>query len=290
MNPEVLNTQFGIANKITFQPFEHTIVAELQNQHATARVALYGAHVLSFIPNKQEDILFVSPNAVFKDGKAIRGGIPVCWPWFGSHPVDATLPSHGFARISNWEVINTSANDETVSIELGLSANSATMQLWPYRFEASLLVKMGKQLTVELKTRNTDNKLFEVSAALHSYFNISDIEKVTLEGLANVEYLDDVENASGHQSEQLLCFGQRFDRRYKTSDTAIIHDQKRDITIAKSGSQITVVWNPGEELAMQMSDLAEGYRNMLCVEAANSLDDTITIQPGQEHILSTIIG
>ncbi|MBR8537109.1 D-hexose-6-phosphate mutarotase [Carboxylicivirga sediminis] len=289
MNPEVLNTQFGIVGKIAFQPFEHTIVAELQSKHATAKVSLYGAHVLSFIPNEQEDVLFVSPKAIFKNGKAIRGGIPICWPWFGPHPVDSSLPPHGFARISNWAVTNTSASDEEVSIELGLTSNAETMRLWPYQFEARLLLKLDQELTVELTTRNTDNKPFEVSAALHSYFNISDIETVTLEGLSSVDYQDDVANANGHQTDKLLAFGQRTDRRYRTSDTAIIHDTKRDISVKKSGSGITVVWNPGAELAMQMGDLAEHYQHMLCVEAANSLDDTIVIQPGMSHTLATTI-
>ncbi|MBS2213704.1 D-hexose-6-phosphate mutarotase [Carboxylicivirga mesophila] len=289
MNPELLNKQFGIAGKITFQPFEHSIAAELQSKFATAKVSLYGAHVLSFIPKDQDDVLFVSPKAIYKDEKAIRGGIPVCWPWFGPHPVDSSLPSHGFARISNWAVINTSASDEEVSIELGLTSNAETMRLWPYQFEASLLIKLSKELTVELTTRNSDNKPFEVSAALHSYFNISDIDTVTLEGLSGVNYLDDVTNANGHQTAKLLSFGQRTDRRYRTSGKAIIHDSKRDISVKKSGSGITVVWNPGAELAMQMGDLAEHYKNMLCVEAANSLDDTIVIQPGMSHTLATTI-
>ncbi len=290
MNAEVLNTQFAIANKITFQPFEHTVVAELTSDDSTAKVALYGAHVLSFIPNNQDDLLFVSSEAIYQNGKAIRGGIPVCWPWFGPHPVDSSLPSHGFARISNWKVINTWTNDNEVCIELGLSTNAETMQLWPYRFEASLLVKAGKQLSVELKTLNTDSKPFELSSALHTYFNISDINTVTLEGLAEVEYLDDVANESGRQTEALLSFGKRTDRRYHTSGEAIIHDKDRDIKVAKSGSKITVVWNPGEALALEMGDLGEDYKKMLCVEAANSLNDTITVQPGASHTLSTTIG
>ncbi|WP_439183183.1 D-hexose-6-phosphate mutarotase [Carboxylicivirga taeanensis] len=290
MNTDALNTQFGIANQITFEPFEHTIIAKIQSPHATAKVALYGAHVLSFIPKQQDDLLFVSPNAIFQNGKAIRGGIPVCWPWFGAHPTDATLPSHGFARVSNWKVINTSASDDAVSIKLGLSANADTLQLWPYLFEATMEIKVGKQLSVALHTKNTDEKPFELSAALHSYFHICDINTAKLEGLAGVNYLDDVKNANGQQSEKLLGFGQRIDRRYRTTGSAIIHDHQRTINIAKSGSGITVVWNPGEALASQMGDLGESYKNMLCVEAANSLDDTVVVQPGHSHTLSTIIG
>lgn len=290
MNPEVLNNQFGIEDKLAFQDFQHTIIAELKHKQATAKVSLYGAHVLSYISESGEEILFVSPQAVYKEGKAIRGGIPICWPWFNAHPIDPSLPSHGFARISTWEVISSSANDEETQLELGLSSNEHTLKLWPYQFEARLVIQLGNRLTVKLKTINKDDKPFDVSAALHSYFNISDINTVTLEGLADTEYVDDVAQSTGLQADELLRFGQRTDRRYITAGKAIINDGEKQITVEKQGSGITVVWNPGEELAMQMPDLLEGYKNMLCVEAANSLDDTIIIQPGNEHILSTTIG
>ncbi len=290
MNAEVLNTQWGIDNNISFQPFEHTVVARLTNKHATATISLYGAHVLSFIPNDQDDLLFVSPYAVYQEGKAIRGGIPICWPWFNAHPVDPSLPSHGFARISTWRVNASSADEEKIQLELMFSSNADTLKLWPCHFEAKLMVTLTDHLSVALTTVNKGNKPFDVSAALHSYFNISDIQTVTLEGLENTPYKDDVANVETTQKDQLLSFGQRTDRRYHSASKAIIHDANRNITIDKSGSKITVVWNPGEELAMKMPDLLDGYKNMLCVEAANSLDDTITIQPGQQHTLSTILG
>ncbi|MCU4158154.1 D-hexose-6-phosphate mutarotase [Carboxylicivirga sp. A043] len=289
MNAEVVNAQWGIENSISFQPYEHTIVAHLTNKHASAKISLYGAHVLSFIPNKQDDILFVSPHAVYQEGKAIRGGIPICWPWFNAHPVDKSLPSHGFARISKWSVNSTSADEEKIQLELVLSSNPDTLKLWPYQFEVRLMVTLTDQLSVALTTINKGEQPFDVSAALHSYFNISDIHTVTLEGLENTSYKDDVENVENIQKDQLLSFGQRTDRRYQSTSKAIIRDAQRNIIVDKTGSQITVVWNPGEELAMQMPDLLDGYKHMLCVEAANSLNDTITIQPGQQHTLSTIL-
>ena len=289
MNPEELNQQFGIENKVKFEEFEHTTAAIIKNQQAAAKISLYGAHVLNYQTNTGDELLFVSPHAVYQEGKAIRGGIPVCWPWFGAHPLDASMPSHGFARTSIWQVVNTSAMENETLIELGLSSNEKTLKLWPYQFEARLIVRLTDKLKVELKTINPDNKPFEVSAALHSYFNISDINVVTLEGLANTPYVDDVEKCDAQQNENLLSFGNRIDRRYRTANQAVIHDGEKKISIEKVGSGITVVWNPGKELAMQMPDLLESYKNMLCVEAANSLDDTITIQPGNEHTLSTTI-
>jgi glucose-6-phosphate 1-epimerase len=252
-------------------------------------VSLYGAHVLSFIPDGQEDIIFVSPHAVYQDGKAIRGGIPVCWPWFNAHPVDKSLPSHGFARTSTWKVIHTSANNDETQIELGLNSNADTLKLWPYQFEARLTIKLGRQLKVELSTINKDDKAFEVSGALHTYFNVSDILNVQLEGLQGAGYFDAVINDKAVQNDKLLSFEQYTNRMYGSTEKCLIHDKNRSIEVDKSGSGMTVVWNPGEELANKMPDLLEGYKTMLCVEAANCLEDTITIQPGQKHTLTTTL-
>ncbi len=289
MNAATLNSKFGIDNTIGFEQYQHTTIAKLSSPHASAKVSLYGAHVLSFIPNNQKEVLFVSDDAVYKNGKAIRGGIPICWPWFNAHPVDASLPSHGFARISNWEVTQSSCLNDEVSLELTLSSNSDTMQLWPYHFKATLLVTLGKTLEVSLTSHNLDTKPFDISAALHTYFNIADINTVKLEGLDATRYHDDVLNTQDVQADKLLSFGQRTDRRYLSKSKTTIHDVDRYIKVGKTGSGVTVVWNPGEELAMQMPDLLGGYKSMLCVEAANSLDDTITVQPGTQHTLSTTI-
>ncbi|MCG8579507.1 MAG: D-hexose-6-phosphate mutarotase [Bacteroidales bacterium] len=290
MNSEVLNTQFGIDNKISFEPFEHTIVAELKSDYSTAKVSLYGAHVLSFIPDEQEDILFVSPHAVYQNGKAIRGGIPVCWPWFNAHPVDQTLPSHGFARTSTWQVAHSSADKNETILELTLRSSEQTLKLWPYQFETRLTIKAGRQLKVELTTINKDNKAIEVSGALHSYFNVSNILNVQLQGLEGAGYFDSVINDRAVQNNELLTFEQYTNRMYSSTEKCIIRDKNRTIEVDKSGSGMTVVWNPGEELANKMPDLLEGYQNMLCVEAANCLEDTITIEPGEKHTLTTTLG
>ena len=286
-----LNTQFGIANRITFKAYQHTTIAEITSTHSKATISLYGAQVLSFIPKGDADMLFMSSKSYFQEGKAIRGGIPVCWPWFGAHPVDNSLPSHGFARISTWEVINTTEEEDEVVITLSLASNANTLKLWPYQFEAQLELRVGQDLSVALKTINTDDKAFEISSALHSYFNITDINTIKLEGLANTAYLDDVKEEEGQQKEEQLSITERIDRRYRnTTNTCSIHDANRTIKVAKEGSQITVVWNPGAELTKQMADLGDNdYLNMLCVEAANSLEDTITVRPGRQHILKTII-
>jgi len=286
-----LNKQYGIDQKVSFKDYQHTIVAEINSNSSTAQVSLYGAQVLSFIPSGNEDTLFMSSKSLFVEGKAIRGGIPICWPWFGAHPVDGSLPSHGFARIMTWEVIGTKEEGNEVVLTLGLSSNAETLSLWPYQFEAQLEVRVGQTLSVALKTINTDNKAFEISAALHSYFKVSDINNIALSGLANTTFLDDVKEKEGLQREDQLLISERIDRRYRQSTSeCYIKDGYTNTKIAKEGSQITVVWNPGAELSRQMADLGDAdYLNMICVEAANSLEDTITVQAGKQHVLKTTI-
>jgi len=286
-----LNKQYGIDQKVSFKNYQHTIVAEINSNSSTAQVSLYGAQVLSFIPSGNEDTLFMSSKSLFVEGKAIRGGIPICWPWFGAHPVDGSLPSHGFARIMTWEVIGTKEEGNEVVLTLGISSNAETLSLWPYQFEAQLEVRVGQTLSVALKTINTDNKAFEISAALHSYFKVSDINNIALSGLANTTFLDDVKEKEGLQREDQLLISERIDRRYRQSTSeCYIKDGYTNTKIAKEGSQITVVWNPGAELSRQMADLGDAdYLNMICVEAANSLEDTITVQAGKQHVLKTTI-
>ncbi len=288
-----LNTIYGIDNQLSFSEEKRMILANIESKYASAKISLYGAQVLSFKPRGEHDLLFLSPNAFYQNGKAIRGGIPICWPWFGSHANNKNLPSHGFARISNWEVTQSSSNNGEVQIQLRLKSSEATKALWPYKFETLINLSIGKSLEISLTTINKDDKAFSISSALHSYLNISDCEKVQVEGLENTQFRDDVLHVTSLQNESLLSIKGEVDRQYfDTSKTCTIHDPqyKRKLSIAKSGSQVTVVWNPGGKLAAKMSDLGDKeYQNMLCVEAANNMNDTITIQPNASHLLSTQI-
>lgn len=291
MNLTELNETFGIDQSVHFIEEQHTIVAELKNAYAKARVSLYGAQVLSFKPYDQDEVFFISEESYFEEGKAIRGGIPICWPWFGAHPENDQLPSHGFARISSWKVISSQTVDNVVTLKLGLSSSEESLKIWPYDFDAELSIRMEHDLSVTLTSYNKGDKPFEISAALHSYFKLTDFASTYLEGLKNTTFLDDVTDQEGLQKDELLKFTDRIDCRYrKTITPCVIHDDNRKIRVAKNGSQITVVWNPGKKLSSEMIDMGDDdYRHMLCVEAANSLEDSITVQPGKKHILETII-
>lgn len=288
-----LNTTYGIDNQLTFSEEKHMIVANIESKYASAKISLYGAHVLSFTPKDERDLIFLSQDAFYQNGKAIRGGIPVCWPWFGAHPENKNLPSHGFARLSNWEVIQSSSSNGEVQIQLQLKNSETTEALWPYKFETSINLSIGKSLKLTLTTTNKDNKAFTITGALHSYLNVSDSEKIKLEGLENTQYRDDVLHIRSLQNESLLSIKGEVDRQYfDTTKACIIHDPeyKRKLQINKEGSKVTVVWNPGSELAAKMADLGnKEYQNMLCVESANNMNNAIIIQPGESHSLSTQI-
>lgn len=293
MQAESLNQQHAINNRIVFRPYHHSIVAELSSEHSTALVSLYGAQVLSFIPTGHQDLLFVSKESFYHEGKAIRGGIPVCWPWFGSHPSEKDKPSHGFARLSHWQVIQTKSENGNVSIQLGLSDTEETRHLWPFSFNATLTITVGKSLTVELTTRNTGEQSFTVTGALHTYFKVSDSEKISIEGLRNTRYMDDVTRTEGIQKDGLLTLKGEVDRCYLATASACMIDDpgyQRTIKVEKAESQTTVVWNPGANLAKQMKDLGDTeYSSMVCVESANAMDDLIYLNPGQSHDLLTRI-
>lgn len=290
---EELNSTYGIDNQLTFSKEKHTIVANIESKYASSTLSLYGAQVLSFKPKSERDLLFLSPDTFYQNGKAIRGGIPICWPWFGAHPDNKNLPSHGFARLSNWEVIQTSSNNGEIQIQLQLKNSGLTEALWPYKFETLISLTVGKSLKLNLKTINKGDKAFRITSALHSYLNISDSEKIKIKGLENTEYRDDVLHISSLQKESLLSIKGEVDRQYfNTSKTCIINDPtfQRQIQIDKIESQTTVVWNPGNALAAKMTDLGDKeYKNMLCIEAANNMNDTITINPGESHSLQTQI-
>lgn len=288
-----LNNKFDIDGVEIITGAGNLPVIEISNSFASAQIALHGAHVMSYTPVGEQDLLWMSKSSWFKTDKPIRGGIPVCWPWFGGHPTNSSLPSHGFARISEWQLERVELSDNGVhSVVLGLSDNATTRNMWDFSFKAELTIRVGAELRVELMMRNCAAQSFEISAALHNYFSVDDISQVTVAGLADCPYLDTVDNRHKIQQGE-ITFPVETDNVYlETTTEAIIHDQakQRKIKIAKNGSNSTVVWNPWLAKATRMPDFGDNeYRKMLCVETTNAENDTRTIQPGAEHRLETII-
>lgn len=274
--------------KVMENGFEYLEVA---NKAATARIALQGAHLYHYVRRTETPLLWVSGCSRFENGTAIRGGIPVCWPWFGMHD-NPELPQHGFARTSLWTLEShsdiTSEQSETVLL---LRSCDASRQLWPFEFELRLRVRVGIALEVTLETLNTGTQPMPLSDALHTYFPVSSIENVHLEGLQNKPYFDNLDKGIYHQHEALLSFGAETDRVYQEVIWPLrIADTMRTITIDAQNSSCAVVWNPWIEKCAQMSGMCqESYKTMLCVETANAREDARVIAPGALHVLSTTI-
>src|ERR1700677_1833339 len=221
-----LNNQFGRFDQIKFSITKGDLpIAILTNQYGSATVSLYGAQVLSYIPKGEEDVLWMSDKSLFQEGKAIRGGIPICFPWFGPNPEDIKKPQHGFARLSNWSVKTTTVSSEgSVSLILQLQDSSATKTLWPFSFTAEIIVTIDTKFELTLRCTNTDNKPFEYSDALHSYFNVSDIANITVDGLMDATYYPAGSDTGIQQQEKLLEKTKEENRLYLNhSTTCIIH-------------------------------------------------------------------
>jgi glucose-6-phosphate 1-epimerase len=289
-----LNQHFAIGNHVQFKEIaEGMIVAEVTNQFALANIMLQGAHIATFQPRGEEPVIWLSPYAKFAPGKSIRGGVPVCWPWFGPHKTNSKLPGHGFARTVPWEIFETKALPEgSTYLRFGLIESDVSRAQWPYPSSVQLEVTVGKTLRVELVTHNAGSTAFELGEALHTYFQISDVAKMTIRGLEDCAYLDKVQDFAHCTQKDGIVIESEVDRVYiNTAADCVIEDKglKRAIRIAKQGSMSTVVWNPWVEKAKEMGDLGDdGYRSMVCVESGNARDNVVVLAPGETHKLVAV--
>ena len=291
---EALNSQDAVEGRVEFGPGPGGLtVAELACPSGRARVALHGAHVLEYVPADAKPVLWVSGRSWFEPGKPIRGGIPVCWPWFGPHATGAELPAHGFARLEQWQVVAAAGDEQSASIVLALNDSQETRRLWHCGFALEMRVEIGEKLAVALEATNTGNEPFETTAALHSYFAVSDIAGVSIAGLDGCEYIDKMDHAARKTQRGDVTFSGETDRVYAgTTADCVIDDpgMARRIRIASRGSRSTVVWNPWTAKAARMEDFGDDeWPGMVCVETANAGDDAVTLAPGASHTLKAII-
>jgi glucose-6-phosphate 1-epimerase len=265
---------------------------EIQHPAATARIAIHGAQLLEWTPAGQKPVIYLSPEAIYHEGKAIRGGIPVCWPWFGHHESDPQLPQHGFVRSRFWELADASENQTGVHLKFTIQDSEETRRLWPHAFRLTLEMRIGAELHLALESENMGDAPFTITEALHTYFAVGDIRQTIVEGLDGTDYLDTVgPKQERHQSGDIL-FDREVDRVYRTFDEVRIKDaaQERVISIKNEGSETAVVWNPWIEKAHALADLPdEDYQRFVCAETANAWNERITLAPGAKHRLATSI-
>jgi glucose-6-phosphate 1-epimerase len=285
-------SQYNIDNHITFLPDgEELARAVIVNQFGRALITLAGAHVMSYIPHEHQELLWSSPTHSHIISDAMRGGIPVCWPWFGNHPIAPTkYQIHGLARAQIFRVRETRAlEDGSTIMSLFTQDTPETRSLWPHKFELEVNVHLGSSLQVEWIARNPGNTAYTYTGALHPYILTGDSRQVFVNGLAGTDYLDYNDHLQRKHQIGPVTFQQPIDNIYlNTSSNLQINDPvlKREINLQKTGSQTTVVWNPGIGDA-DMNDVGKGeHLRFICVEAANATDDVIQVDPGGERRLS----
>lgn len=266
----------------------------ISNAAATAEICLLGAHVTSYIPKGQKDVLWMSRNTVYAEGKALRGGIPVCWPWFGAAPAGADS-SHGYARFIFWEITSTrSLSQDSTEIIFSLFPSEACPKAWQESFVLTLTVRVGTTLALELSTRNCGCKAFLISQAFHTYYQVSDIRNISINGFDGLPYHDTVQGRTeAHKTQQGdITFADETDAVFENcSGSAEIQDPgfRRSIRISKQNSASAVVWNPWIKKAQQLKMAEEEYLSMVCVENCNIRSDAQTILPGNCHTLKAEI-
>jgi D-hexose-6-phosphate mutarotase len=270
----------------------------IEAAEGTAHVYLHGAHVTHFQPRGQRPVLFLSRESLFSGGmpgKAIRGGVPLCFPWFGAKAGDAAAPAHGFARLLAWEVDDVTRDDRgRVRASLRLGANEYTRRLFPHDFTAILAVTVGVSLTLELTVRNAGLAPMVIEEALHTYLAVGDVRRVSIRGLEDAPYIDKTEGFARKPAEASpLTIARATDRVYPGArgDVAIEDPEwARRIVVSKAGSATTVVWNPWLENAKAMADFGDNeWTEMACVETANVMQDAVTIASGEQHAMSAMI-
>jgi D-hexose-6-phosphate mutarotase len=292
-----LNNRFAIPFKLRFKSAgeglaESVVIADINNAHGTASISLQGGQILSWQPTSTaEPVIWLSSAATFAPKKAIRGGIPVCWPWFSAHATEASFPMHGFARTQPWQVKSTrSLDDGSTEISFTLPITAAMQAMWAHQTQVDMLINVGETLKIALITRNLGDVDFTITEALHTYFAVSSIAQIEVNGLHGVHFHDKAAGWTEGDQTGAISFGEEVDRVYvNTPDRCTIVDAgfKRRIHIAKLGSQSTVVWNPWAARAAQMGDLGQdGWKRFVCVESANALENAVTVPTGKSHTLA----
>ncbi|MCE2570035.1 D-hexose-6-phosphate mutarotase [Motilimonas eburnea] len=266
---------------------------KVQHPKAQACFTLHGAHLIHFQAQDQAPAIWLSKTAIFDNKKAIRGGVPICWPWFGAPApsLGEGLPSHGFARNSLWQLGDIKEDEQQVVISFTLTDSPATHSLWPHQFELTLTAIISDTLQLSLITKNTGSQPLQYLAALHTYLNISAPEQVEVTGLGPT-YIDSLDNKAIKNAAANLTLSGPVDSLYieptnivKLADSGLA----RELNITSQGHDTIVAWTPWVEGAKSMGDMPDdGYQTMVCLEAAIT-GNAVTVAPGESHLLSTTI-
>ena len=262
---------------------------------AEAEIYLHGAQVTAWRPAGEEEVLFLSGHSKWEDGRAIRGGIPVCFPWFRAKADDPNAPAHGFVRTKEWNLESVQVGgDGAVTVVCATRSDEGSRRWWPHEFRLAHRITVGKTLGMELTVTNEGSTAFRFEEALHTYFKVGDVEQVEVRGLDGVTLLDNMDgNRRKLQADGLRLTGP-VDHAYIDTGSAVEFSDPglgRVVRSIKRNSSTTIVWNPWRQGAAKLADLGdEEWKQMICVEASNILGGAISLDPGEEHTMHAEIG
>lgn len=266
---------------------------QIHTPAAQAEIYLHGAQITSWRPAGAHDVLFLSSQSHFEDGRAIRGGIPVCFPWFRAKADDPHAPMHGFVRTKTWQLDSIEQVQDAVVVSLSTESNDETRRWWPHEFRLVHRITVGAELKLELVMANTGATALHFEEALHTYHAVGDAEKIRVSGLDGIVFLDNTDaNRQKTQSGDIVLT-QPLDNAYlNTANPLELVDPvlQRRIQIVKENSLTTIVWNPWESGAKALADLGDDeWRQLACVEASNILGSAVNLAPGEEHTMAVTI-
>lgn len=265
---------------------------DINNSHASASICLQGAHICQYKPHAGDELLWLSDEAVFQPNTSIRGGIPICWPWFGIHP-NEDYPAHGLVRSVVWQVKTISESDAGTEVVLAISPDDIDHAKFPFAFELTLSVLIGESLELALTTKNTDTSAFVLGEAFHTYFPVSDIADVKVAGLEGENRINTLTTPFSREQQQSALLTVEAETDFVYVDCAgdlVLTDASNKITIERTGSQSMVVWNPWIDKSKRLSHFNDDdYHKMMCLESANAFDNTIELSSGETHTMTTKI-
>jgi glucose-6-phosphate 1-epimerase len=300
MDIQNLTDNFAMPGVLSFSTTEHGLVrAHIATAACSAELYLQGAHLTAWQPAGAGPVLFLSERSLFEPGKPIRGGVPIVFPWFG--PRTATPgnprsdgPSHGFARICDWQLTFAAISGEELHLTLTLGPNDLSRSLGFDHFQLAYQLTLGRELRMQLTVANLGATPLHLEEALHSYLTVGDARQISILGLSDTEFIDKTDGFQRkHQNDLVLTLTGETDRPYLDTEhsvTLVDPVRMRHITVAKRNSKTTVIWNPWSELSSRLADMSpDGWEQMTCIETANAADNAFTLQSGEHHTMEARI-
>jgi glucose-6-phosphate 1-epimerase len=292
---DALNARYGITGVAEVIAGNGGLpVVRVTTPVVAAEISLYGAQVTRWKPAGAEEVLFLSRKSYWEAGHAIRGGVPVCFPWFGDKADDAEAPKHGFVRTREWRLDSLSALDDgSVTLVCITESDATTRPWWPHEYCVAYRITVGTKMRLELTVINRGKAPMRFEEALHSYLRVGNVQEVTVRGLDGIAYLDKTDAFREKMQNGDVTIAIETDRIFLNTDGAVeVIDPAlgRMVRTEKANSETTVVWNPWREQAAKLADFADDeWQQMVAVEGSNVQTAAIHLDPGEEHTMRVIL-